>query len=88
MAVATTDVSPGQRALARQPGVRNEFPSQRGFAWQEGFGSLTVSYSQIEHVCSYIRNQKEHHKRVSFEDEFTNLLKKHNVSYDPRFVFG
>jgi REP element-mobilizing transposase RayT len=58
------------------------------FSWQEGFGAFGVSSSQVGSVKRYIRNQAEHHKKRSFEEEFVLLLKKSGVEYDPRYVFG
>ena len=58
------------------------------FAWQEGYGAFSVSQSQRQTVIDYIANQAEHHKKWSFEQEFMTLLRKANVKYDPRFVFG
>jgi putative transposase len=58
------------------------------FSWQQGFGAFGVSSSQAGSVKHYIRNQAEHHKRRSFEEEFVILLKKSGVAYDPRYVFG
>ncbi len=58
------------------------------FGWQKGCGSFSVSPSQASAVRNYIRNQAEHHKRRSFEEEFIALLKKCGVEYDPRYVFG
>ena len=56
--------------------------------WQVGYGAFSVSASQIETVKAYIRNQREHHKKRSFEQEFLAMLKKAHVPYDPKFVFG
>lgn len=58
------------------------------FAWQKGYGAFSVSSSHVENVIRYIRNQKEHHKKRSFEEEFIALLKKYKVDYDPKYVFG
>jgi putative transposase len=57
------------------------------FGWQEGYGAFSVSPSNAEIVKEYIRNQREHHKRRNFEEEFVALLKKSGVDYDPRYVF-
>jgi len=62
--------------------------TQQYFAWQEGYGSFSVSYSSLEKVKHYIKNQKEHHKTKSFDEEYLQLLKKHKISYDTRFVLG
>jgi putative transposase len=58
------------------------------FAWQEGFGAFSVSESNLPTVVRYIENQEAHHRKQTFEDEFIVLLKRHNVSYDARYVFG
>lgn len=57
------------------------------FAWQPGFGAFTVSYSQQPIVRKYIQNQAEHHRKKSFMEEFIQILKSHQIQYDPRFVF-
>jgi len=56
--------------------------------WQRGYGAFSVSASLIPTVLRYIRNQEAHHRKMSFEQEFLALLKKHGVEYDPKFVFG
>jgi putative transposase len=58
------------------------------FAWQEGYGAFSVSASQVPVVKKYIENQVEHHRKRSFEEEFTSLLRSCGVEYDPKFVFG
>jgi REP element-mobilizing transposase RayT len=58
------------------------------FQWQEGYGAFSVSQSRRETVANYIANQAEHHRRRSFEEEFTELLRRSGIPYDPRFVFG
>ena len=60
----------------------------RGFAWQEGYGAFSVSPSQVPVVKEYIRQQAEHHRKRSFEDEFLALLKKCGIEYDANFVLG
>jgi putative transposase len=59
----------------------------RSFAWQRGYGSFSVSASNLKAVTKYIETQEEHHRKWSFEQEFLSLLKKHNVQYDPEHVF-
>ncbi len=58
------------------------------FAWQEGYGAFSVSYSQRQVVVDYIANQEAHHQKWSFEEEFVALLRTAGVEYDPRYVFG
>ena len=59
----------------------------RQFSWQTGYGAFSVSRSNIEAVEHCIRNQREHHRRQDFKDEFRGLLKKHDVEYDERYVW-
>ena len=58
------------------------------FYWQEGYGVFSNSYSQISDVCNYIANQKEHHKKISFKDEYLAILKQYNVEFDEQYVLG
>lgn len=57
------------------------------FNWQIGYGAFSYSRSHIDRVYKYIMNQKEHHQKRSFRDEYVAMLKKHNVDYDERFIF-
>jgi len=61
---------------------------KKGFAWQVGGGVFGVSVSNTPAVIRYIRNQEEHHRKRSFEDEYVTLLRKHEIEFDPRYVFG
>ena len=58
------------------------------FSWQEGYGTFSVSSSQVEVVKGYIQNQEEHHRKRSFEEEFVALLRNCGIEYDERYVFG
>ena len=58
------------------------------FQWQEGYGAFSVSQSQRAVVMEYIAKQAEHHRTRNFEQEFTALLQRSGIQYDPRFVFG
>lgn len=58
------------------------------FAWQEAYGAFSVSASQLDKTAAYVRNQKQHHARRTFDAEFVALLRKHGVAYDPKYVFG
>ena len=57
------------------------------FSWQRGYGAFSVSESQVEVVRRYIEKQEEHHQRQSFEDEYKQILRKHQIEFDPRYVF-
>ena len=67
--------------------VHDTFPSQNRFGWQEGYGAFSVSASQVDKTIAYINNQKEHHRKKTFQEEFQELLKKHGIEYDPRYLF-
>ncbi|MDO9185027.1 MAG: IS200/IS605 family transposase [Bacteroidia bacterium] len=58
-----------------------------GFHWQDGYGAFSVNPSEIDIVVRYIENQEEHHKKVSFQDEYRAFLKKYKVDYDERYVW-
>ena len=60
----------------------------KGFAWQEGYGAFSVGVSQKPHTVAYIQGQAEHHRKRSFEEEFLAFLKKHDIEYDPKHVWG
>jgi putative transposase len=68
----------------------SRFLHERGleFQWQNGYGAFSVSVSQIDRVTAYIRNQPDHHKKMTFEQEFLALLKKAGIPYDPKHVLG
>lgn len=57
------------------------------FSWQEGYGVFSYSQSQIDSVYKYIQNQKEHHKKQSFNEEYLNFLNKFSIQYDEKFIF-
>jgi len=58
------------------------------FQWQDGYGAFSVSPSMLNTVQAYIRNQKEHHLKRSFEEELRALLDKSGVPYDPERLFA
>jgi REP element-mobilizing transposase RayT len=66
--------------------IHETFPKLRGFAWQDGYGAFTISRSSLPKVESYIAHQRKHHQAQSYEDEFRQLLVKHGVAFDPRFL--
>ena len=60
----------------------------RNFAWQEGYGAFSVSASQTDDVVAYIENQRAHHAKRNYEEEFIELLKRYGIAYDPAHVLG
>ena len=57
------------------------------FQWQAGYGIFSVSQSNVEQVKRYIANQQDHHQRMSFQDEFRELCKRHGIEIDERYVW-
>lgn len=57
------------------------------FEWQPGYGVFSYSKSQVGKVRDYIKNQKEHHKKVSFKEEYILFLKKFGIDYDEKYIF-
>ena len=66
--------------------ISRTFKEAAGFEWQEGYGAFTVSESQCPKVHRYIERQEEHHRSVSFLDEFKTLLKAHGLPFDERYL--
>lgn len=58
-----------------------------GFRWQTGYGAFAVSASHVVAVRDYIANQEEHHRRVSFREEYETLLRKNGAEYDRRYLW-
>ena len=67
--------------------IHDTFSRHKKFAWQEGYGAFSVSVSQASKTIAYINNQREHHRRKTFEEEFIELLQRHGLEYDSRYVF-
>jgi REP element-mobilizing transposase RayT len=59
----------------------------RGFFWQRGYGAFSVSPSQLEAVLQYVNGQREHHRTRTFQEEYRELLRKHGVQFDERYVW-
>src|SRR5262249_6609432 len=59
----------------------------RGFSWQSGYGAFSVSPSQLEIMVQYIKTQPEHHRTRTFQDEYRELLRRHGVDFDERYVW-
>jgi putative transposase len=56
-------------------------------SWAEGSCSLTYAFKDKEMIVNYIKNQKEHHRKVAFEDEYRALLREHGIEPDERYIF-
>ena len=67
--------------------VHDTFPAQSFFRWQVKYGAFGVSVSLLEKTIEYIKNQEEHHRKMTFQEEFLALLKKHQIAYDERYLW-
>ncbi len=70
----------------------NEFVKEKQFTkfkfnWQEGFGAFSYSHSQLDSVIKYIMNQKTHHKKKTFKEEYLELLAKFDITFDEKYLF-
>jgi REP element-mobilizing transposase RayT len=89
--VLRTDISLGE-AMAKWKSlssgwVHKTFAGQEDFGWQQGYGAFSVSESLAGKVRGYIANQVAHHRKMSFEEEFVSLLKRHGIKYDPERIW-
>ena len=55
--------------------------------WQNGYGIFSIGFSQVLAVKEYIASQEEHHRKISFQDEFRELLRRYEIDYDEQFVW-
>ena len=67
--------------------VKDLSPKLAKFYWQAGYGAFSVSQSNLKEVVRYIENQEEHHRRVSFQDEYLAFLRAYGIEYDERYVW-
>lgn len=58
-----------------------------GFQWQRGYGAFSVSRSHLDRLISYIENQDEHHKKITFQDEYRQILSKYDITFDEQYVW-
>jgi len=57
------------------------------FSWQAGYGIFSISESQLPHTIEYVGNQKQHHQRISFKEEFVGFLEKNGIQYDKKYLW-
>lgn len=67
--------------------IKSKGEKYHTFSWQSGYGVFSVSRSSVDSVVKYISNQKEHHKIISFQDEFLALLRRAKISYDEKYLW-
>ncbi|HRI86871.1 MAG TPA: IS200/IS605 family transposase [Candidatus Hydrogenedentes bacterium] len=67
--------------------VHERFPQVGDFRWQTGYAVFSVSHSLVPQVKRYVQNQAAHHHKKSFQDELREILRKHEMEYDERYVW-
>jgi putative transposase len=67
--------------------INEEELARSKFAWKAGFGAFSYSKSDLPKVINYIKNQKEHHKKFSFKEEYLKILKGFEVDFKPQYIF-
>jgi REP element-mobilizing transposase RayT len=67
--------------------VNEEKMKLRKFGWQDGYAAFTVSESQALRVRTYIQRQEQHHRRIDFQQEVRDLLRRHNIEFDERYLW-
>jgi REP element-mobilizing transposase RayT len=67
--------------------MKEQAAKYHDFFWQSGYGAFSVSQSNVERVREYIAEQEVHHRKVSFQDEFRALCRKHRMEIDERYVW-
>ena len=68
--------------------IHETFADQHAFAWQGGYGAFAVSHSNLDKVRLHIANQKEHHRKMTFQEELIAFLKRHGIGYDEQYVWN
>ncbi len=67
--------------------IHETFPDRQALAWQTGYAAFAVSYSHIENVKQYIAGQADHHRTVTFQEEYLTFLRKHNLVFDDQYIW-
>jgi len=67
--------------------INKEKFTARKFQWQEGFAAFSYSKSQVNDVVRYIENQQEHHKKITFIEEYKQMLERFEIEYNERYIF-
>lgn len=57
------------------------------FSWQEGYGAFFYSKTHVERVIRYIKNQKQRHEKISFTEEYLDMLRKFGVDFNEAYIF-
>jgi REP element-mobilizing transposase RayT len=67
--------------------INDHHLTKERFEWQEGYGVFSYRQRDVEQIYNYIKNQETHHQKLSFRDEYLDLLKEFEVGYDEQYIF-
>jgi putative transposase len=67
--------------------IKESYFCPLGFNWQDGFGAFSYSHSQLDNVIGYIQNQKIHHQKKTFKEEYLEFLDKFNIEFKNEYLF-
>ena len=67
--------------------IKTKDPDLGNFYWQDGYGAFSVNPREVDVVITYIENQKDHHQKKTFQEEYRAFLKKYEITYDERYVW-
>ena len=67
--------------------LKTKSPALVDFAWQNGYGVFSIGQSQVDAARTYIAGQAEHHRKISFQDELRELLRRYEIEFDERYVW-
>ena len=67
--------------------INDQNKTNHKFQWQSGYGAFSVSQSMVDAVKKYFANQREHHRKLTFHDEYLAMLSKHQIEFDAKYVF-
>lgn len=76
------DIKVASNLWMKESGLFSEFEE-----WQDGYGAFTYSNREKDMIIDYIKNQKQHHKKENFEQEFKRLLEENDIEYDEKYLF-
>lgn len=67
--------------------INENYLAKGKFNWQKGYGAFSYSKSQLPALIRYVQNQKEHHRKKLFIDEYVEILEKFGIDYDRKYIF-
>lgn len=83
LASLVKDIKLSSSTFIKENGIFPDF-----IGWQDGYGAFTYSPKEKQRLINYIRNQKEHHRQKSFQEEYISLLKEQEVAFEEKYLFG